>query len=376
MATKEIRPDLVVFCTGYKVDASWLGEEYPRYRDEKIDVREICSSEDISLSVCLASPPSPTADSHVLPFAVHWIRPSRSRCNPANRRTASHALDSSPPQQSPYPHLCPSLSTHRQQDCSNHPRSRSFRVHVDSCARYRIFSWIVSALEGVRSTRPLLLLVSHPSCPSLATARRSESALEYLPSLTRRSFGAAFVSFYRLTGPFADPKMAKIVKTELWETICRRGLLGNLFMGAVRLITLPSLSTGTELTMSVDPHGVLRSTERNRITYRNYLGLFLGAAGQSCWCRCRREADGVCRKGCRVIESCVPCQYSVSHFHLRLSGPLDFWDFREWEAGHGSGGVEGRRMHRSQDRNHRFLNRKGNRREPLNYVDSKLETGQ
>ena len=53
MATKEIRPDLVVFCTGYKVDASWLGEEYPRYRDEKIDVREICSSEDISLSVSL-----------------------------------------------------------------------------------------------------------------------------------------------------------------------------------------------------------------------------------------------------------------------------------------------------------------------------------
>ena len=51
MATKEIRPDLVVYCTGYKVDASWLADEYPRYRDQRIDVREICSSEDISLSV-------------------------------------------------------------------------------------------------------------------------------------------------------------------------------------------------------------------------------------------------------------------------------------------------------------------------------------
>lgn len=45
--------------------------------------------------------------------------------------------------------------------------------------------------------------------------------------LTTYCFGAAFVSFYRLTGPFASAEMTPIVKGELWETICRRGLLGN-----------------------------------------------------------------------------------------------------------------------------------------------------
>lgn len=51
-----------------------------------------------------------------------------------------------------------------------------------------------------------------------------------LPAL---SFGAAFVSFYRLEGPFKSSEVDDIVKTEIWETITRRGLVGNLFMGLV-----------------------------------------------------------------------------------------------------------------------------------------------
>lgn len=45
------------------------------------------------------------------------------------------------------------------------------------------------------------------------------------------AFGAAFTAFYRLVGPFQSHKVLVVIKTELWETITRRGLLGNLIMG-------------------------------------------------------------------------------------------------------------------------------------------------
>lgn len=46
--------------------------------------------------------------------------------------------------------------------------------------------------------------------------------------------GASFVPFYRLTGPFASgAEMDNTIKGEIWETITRRGLLGNIFMGIV-----------------------------------------------------------------------------------------------------------------------------------------------
>lgn len=50
------------------------------------------------------------------------------------------------------------------------------------------------------------------------------------------SFGAAFPTFYRLTGPYRSDVAPGIVKTELWETITRRGLLGNLFMGVIPMV--------------------------------------------------------------------------------------------------------------------------------------------
>jgi dimethylaniline monooxygenase (N-oxide forming) len=46
-------------------------------------------------------------------------------------------------------------------------------------------------------------------------------------------FGASFVTFYRLTGPFAFEGARKITETELAETILRRGYLGNLFFGVI-----------------------------------------------------------------------------------------------------------------------------------------------
>lgn len=45
--------------------------------------------------------------------------------------------------------------------------------------------------------------------------------------------GAAFTPFYRLTGPWRSETAAEIAKTELWDTIRRRGIGGNLMMGII-----------------------------------------------------------------------------------------------------------------------------------------------
>jgi dimethylaniline monooxygenase (N-oxide forming) len=47
------------------------------------------------------------------------------------------------------------------------------------------------------------------------------------------SFGAAFVPFYRLIGPYKSEKAPQVVRTEIWETITRRGIGGNILMGVI-----------------------------------------------------------------------------------------------------------------------------------------------
>ena len=49
---------------------------------------------------------------------------------------------------------------------------------------------------------------------------------------TFHSFGAAFVPYYRLVGPYKSPEMEEIVTTELWETITRRGLVSASDLGS------------------------------------------------------------------------------------------------------------------------------------------------
>ncbi|TFK60658.1 FAD/NAD-P-binding domain-containing protein [Pluteus cervinus] len=49
-------------------------------------------------------------------------------------------------------------------------------------------------------------------------------------------FGAAFVPFFRLVGPYKSSVAPKVIKTELWETITRRGVLGNLLMGVIPML--------------------------------------------------------------------------------------------------------------------------------------------
>ncbi|KAF8894502.1 FAD/NAD(P)-binding domain-containing protein [Infundibulicybe gibba] len=49
-------------------------------------------------------------------------------------------------------------------------------------------------------------------------------------------FGAAFTPFFRLVGPFRSTVAPRIITTELWETVTRRGILGNIFMGLIPMV--------------------------------------------------------------------------------------------------------------------------------------------
>ncbi|CAA7267885.1 unnamed protein product [Cyclocybe aegerita] len=49
-------------------------------------------------------------------------------------------------------------------------------------------------------------------------------------------FGAAFTPFYRLVGPYRSETAPKVIQTEIWETITRRGILGNVLMGLIPMI--------------------------------------------------------------------------------------------------------------------------------------------
>jgi dimethylaniline monooxygenase (N-oxide forming) len=71
---EECKPDLVVMCTGYRQDWSWLGEGYPKGPDE-CDVRGVCSSKDPSIAfigflrpgVGMCSPDGPADEAGAIP---------------------------------------------------------------------------------------------------------------------------------------------------------------------------------------------------------------------------------------------------------------------------------------------------------------------
>lgn len=49
-------------------------------------------------------------------------------------------------------------------------------------------------------------------------------------------FGAAFPTFYRLLGPYHHPDAKCIVETEIYDTIRRRGVVGNIMMGLIPML--------------------------------------------------------------------------------------------------------------------------------------------
>ncbi|WVF67693.1 hypothetical protein IAT40_002452 [Kwoniella sp. CBS 6097] len=192
---EECKPELVVLCTGYKQEWDWLGPGYPQGPDG-CEIRGVCSEKDLSIGF------------------IGFVRPGVGAIPPiAEMQTQLF-------------HLLSSAS----------PRSKAQRkIPIPtSLETYHLLHSPTGRIQyGVdHSTYMSTLAKDIGSAPSL-----SELWWEYgWFTLFVYCFGAAFPTFYRLTGPFRSDKAQGIVETELWETIQRRGLLGNIFMGVIPMM--------------------------------------------------------------------------------------------------------------------------------------------
>ncbi|ORY62871.1 hypothetical protein BCR35DRAFT_322448 [Leucosporidium creatinivorum] len=191
MKSREVKPDLVVFATGYRQEWGWLGEEYPQGPgDERVDVREVCGREDLSVGW------------------VGFVRPGVGAIPPIAEQQAM---------------LWALLVTKKVEIPTSEPyyrllASEGARIQygVDHSAYMSTLAKDMGAAPGLRQLYD-----------------------EYgLHVLVCYCFGAAFGPFYRLVGPLRGnhEEMKDIVTTELWETVTRRGLAGNFFMGVIPML--------------------------------------------------------------------------------------------------------------------------------------------
>ncbi|KAK4699073.1 hypothetical protein P7C70_g7195, partial [Phenoliferia sp. Uapishka_3] len=198
---KVFKPDLVLFATGYRTDWSWVGEEYRPVGEER--VRDICEREDVSAGW------------------IGFVRPGVGAIPPIAEQQAMLwallLLERVPiPTSKPHYKLLASKGARIQHG-------------VDYSAYMATLANDMGAAPSIRqlwSDYGIKVLIGYWSVESLYFEGLHIDVLF-------TSFGASFVPYYRLVGPFRAPEMEEIVTGELFETITRRGLLGNLFMGLV-----------------------------------------------------------------------------------------------------------------------------------------------
>ncbi|ODO05732.1 hypothetical protein I350_04793 [Cryptococcus amylolentus CBS 6273] len=182
------KPDLVVLCTGYTQDWSWLGEGYPKGPDE-CEIRGVTSEKDLSVAF------------------IGFVRPG--------------VVGAIPPIAEMQAQLFTSLN--------------QGRIPIPtSPENYHLLHAPTSRIQyGVdHSTYMSTLAADLGSQPGLFTLWWEYGWFVVFVYC----FGAAFSTFYRLEGPYKTESAKGIVETELWETIRRRGLVGNIFMGVIPML--------------------------------------------------------------------------------------------------------------------------------------------
>ena len=177
----EVRPDCIVYCTGYKQSFYFLDPSYPTASDATI--RNIVSPKDPSISF------------------IGFVRPGVGAIPPIAEQqamwwTALITNQMAMPTDPPHYHLLAKESSR-------------IKYGVDHSAYMSTLAKDFGGAPGLRE-----LYMTHG-----------------LKVLLVYCFGASFVTFYRLVGPFKSNVAPSITKTELAETIMRRGVLGNLFFG-------------------------------------------------------------------------------------------------------------------------------------------------
>jgi dimethylaniline monooxygenase (N-oxide forming) len=182
-------PDTLIYCTGYTQSFEWLQPSYPTP----------------STASCrnIVDPSQPTIS------FIGFVRPGVGAIPPIAEQQAmwwtAYLLGKMPrlPSSEPHYHLLA-------------PTNARIQYGVDHSA------YMSTLAKDMRASPGLLALWSEYGW---------EVMLVYC-------FGAAFTSFYRLTGPFKDPAMKGIVQGELKETVMRRGLVGNFFFGLVPMVSV------------------------------------------------------------------------------------------------------------------------------------------
>lgn len=181
-----VRPNCVVYCTGYKQSFSYLASTYPTAADAV--VRNIISLEETSMAF------------------IGFVRPGVGAIPPIAEQqamwwTALITGQMTLPRDPPYYHLLAKESSR-------------IKYGVDHSA---YMSTLAKDFGGA---------------PGLLDLYRTFG----LKVLLVYCFGASFVTFYRLLGPFKCETAPMIARTELAQTILRRGFLGNLFFGIIPML--------------------------------------------------------------------------------------------------------------------------------------------
>lgn len=183
---KVVRPSLIIYATGYRQDFSWLGPGLPGA--DEANVRNIIKAGRPDVGF------------------IGFVRPGVGAIPPIAEQQAmwwtALILEKMP-----------------------EPRNAGhYKLLIKDNARIEY---------GVDySTYMSVLAKDFGGAPSLQELWRKHG----FKLLLVYCFGASFVSFYRLTGPFASSKAPEVAKTELLDTIMRRGITGNFFFGVIPMV--------------------------------------------------------------------------------------------------------------------------------------------
>lgn len=185
-----VKPDIVVYCTGYKQDLMFLDENYARPQD--LSIRNITTPEDTSVVYLGFVRPGVGAIPPISEMQSLWV---------ASLWAGDVKL---PVSKNHYSLL--------------HAQTARIQYGVDHSA------YMSTLAQDCGSSPDLFELYS-----------------EYgLTVLFTYCFGASFTTFYRLLGPHRMNKDAanQIVKGELLEIVKRRGYIGNLFWALIPMVDL------------------------------------------------------------------------------------------------------------------------------------------
>lgn len=186
MRNRTIQPDVVVYATGYTQQFDFLSKQYPV--PATLRCRDVFDPDDPSVAFIGFVRPGVGAIPPIAEMQAQlWTLILRDRIPP--------------PLSTPHYYLL---------------------VRENARIKYGVdYSSYVSTLARDMGTAPPL----------------GQLLWTYGPKVTLiYCFGAAFPTFYRLLGPYRHPDAKRIVETEIYDTILRRGWLGNLMMGLIPMI--------------------------------------------------------------------------------------------------------------------------------------------